>query len=73
MEKIDRLTTAAGPGNNLNEVKSLIENDRVDINSKDTVNKSFSFFLYFILFYFSMETQLYILPVVMEDYQLLNI
>ena len=48
MEKIYRLTNAAA-NNNLNEVTSLIENDRVDINSKNMVNKSFSFF-YFILF-----------------------
>ena len=73
MDKINRFIDAAGNGNNLNEVKSLVENDGVDINSQNMVNKSFSFFLYFILFYFSMDPQHYIVPVVMEDYQLLNI
>ena len=53
-DEIQRLLNAAGNLNNLNEVKSLIENDGVDINSKDNkVNKSFSFFLS--LFYFILE------------------
>ena len=46
MEKINRLIKASEQGN-LETIKSIIEEEKIDINSQDEVNKSFflSFFL----------------------------
>lgn len=61
---------------NFNQIKKLIEKERININKKDNVNNFINFFSFsFVLFYFvlSLDLLLYILHVKMVIFKLLSI
>ena len=65
MSGVQKLISAATQGN-LQEVKFIIENEGIGVNSKDGVmNEYFYFIVYYFLFYFRLELQQCIGPVVM--------